>query len=228
MPATASGLISNIDFQEFVGSLVKALETKDTYTYGHSERVAQLAQRLAREMGFSEERVIVTHIAAHLHDLGKIGVPERILNKPGRLTNEEFRIIQQHSVQGYEILKRVTSFQFVAQIVKHHHERYDGAGYPDGLAGEKIPLESRIIGVADAFDAMTSVRSYRARLGIEEAIQELINHKGEQFDPKIVDQMKKIYRDDPDFLEELIHIMECDHYFLEVDHEHVYHSRKSS
>lgn len=228
MPVTASGLISNIDFQEFVGSLVKALETKDTYTYGHSERVAQLAERLAREMGFSEERVMVTHTAAHLHDIGKIGVPEKILNKPGRLTKEEFRIIQQHSVQGYEILNRVTSFQLVAQVVKHHHERYDGAGYPDGLAGEQIPLESRIIGVADAFDAMTSVRSYRARLRIREAIQELIEHKGEQFDPQVVDHMEKIFRNDPGFLEELTHIMECDHYYLEVDHEHVYHSRKSS
>ncbi|AZR72264.1 phosphohydrolase [Anoxybacter fermentans] len=220
-------LISCVDFHEFVESLAKALDTKDHYTYGHSERVSQLVERIALEMGMKEEQMFMAHIAAHLHDIGKIGIPDSILNKPGRLTEDEFKIVQQHPLKGFEILNKVKSFRKIAEIVKYHHERYDGKGYPDGLKGERIPLEARIIAVADAFDAMTSYRPYRKKMKISEAIQELKEHIYDQFDPEVVEVIENIYREDQSFLEELVVSGTEDYHYLEVKHENIYHSRKS-
>ncbi len=221
-----SYLISNINFHEFVESLVKALETKDYYTYGHSERVALLAERLAYEMNLEQKQIELTHIAAHLHDLGKIGIPDSILNKPGRLTEEEFKIMQEHSVKGFEILSKVQSLHHIANIVKHHHERYDGKGYPDGLKGKEIPLMSRIIAVADSFDAMTSTRPYRRKLEIDEAVLELEEHAKDQFDPAVIKVMINIYQNDRAFIEELVKPEVDGHDYLEVEHEQLYHSRR--
>ncbi|WP_238473235.1 HD-GYP domain-containing protein [Desulforamulus profundi] len=136
-------------------------------------------------MGMQELNQVV-YVAALVHDVGKIGIPEHILNKPGRLTEDEFNKIREHSVMGANILKQIDTFSDLVAIVRAHHERYDGRGYPDGLAGEDIPLISRIITVADSFEAMTSDRSYRKRFTIEYALEELQRCAGTQFDPTIV------------------------------------------
>lgn len=163
----------------------EAIGTRDDYTRGHSERVAEYSQMIAAAMGMQELNQQV-YVAALVHDVGKIGIPEHILNKPGRLTEAEFNKIREHSVMGANILRQIDTFSDLVSVVRAHHERYDGKGYPDGLTGEKIPLISRIISVADAFEAMTSDRSYRKRFTIEYALEELRRCAGSQFDPIIV------------------------------------------
>lgn len=219
-------LVSAVGFSEFVESLTKALETKDYYTFGHSERVAQFAWRIAREMGLNEEQVEAVHIAGYLHDIGKIGVPEVFLNKPGRLTLEEFRVVQAHSVKGFEILDKIKNLHQIAKVVKHHHERYDGQGYPDGLKDEAIPLEARIIAVADALDAMTSSRPYRGKLAIGEAVEEVRCYVKNQFDPEVVRALELVSQNDLQFLKTVISTGEELFDFLEVDPQELYLSRK--
>lgn len=169
----------------------EAIGARDDYTRGHSERVAEYAQMIADAMGLHQSSKLV-YVAALVHDVGKIGVPEAILNKPSRLTDDEYKKIQEHSVTGANILKQIYTFSNLVSIVRSHHERYDGKGYPDGLGGEEIPLISRIIAVADAFEAMTSDRSYRKRFPIDHAIYELKRNSGTQFDPAVVEHFVEL------------------------------------
>ncbi len=173
--------------REMVLSVTKLLEFHDNYTRGHSSKVAQIASKLAKEMGLSEEEIKSTYWAGLVHDIGKIIIPGSILNKKDKLTAEEFEQIKKHPRWGYETLQNSTELEDIAKYVLHHHERWDGRGYPDGLSQEDIPLISRILTVADAWDAMTSRRSYREALTEKEAKKELIENRAKQFDPKIVD-----------------------------------------
>lgn len=215
-----------VGFSEFVESLTKALEAKDYYTFGHSGRVAQFAWKIAHEMGLDEQQIDAVHIAGYLHDIGKIGVPEAFLNKPGRLTLEEFRVVQAHSVKGFQILDKIKNLHRIAMVVKHHHERYDGQGYPDGLKDEAIPLESRIIAVADALDAMTSSRPYRGKLTIGEAVEEVRRHIRNQFDPEVVRALELVCKKDLTFLQTVVSTGEELFDFHEVDSQELYLSRK--
>ena len=166
-------------------SLARAVDARDVYTGSHSQRVAELAARTARRLGLDDEEVELTRLAASLHDLGKLAVPEEILRKPGPLTEPERLVLERHPQIGFRMLESL-GVDPVADWVLHHHERWDGSGYPDGLPGECIPLGARIIFVADAYDAMTSERVYRRRVAPQEAIAELERCAGTQFDPEIV------------------------------------------
>lgn len=171
-----------------VQALAAALEAKDPYTRGHSDRVAEYSEAICRRLGMSEEFIEELVQAARMHDIGKIGVPEEILNKPGQLTDLEFGLIKGHPQAGFNILKEVDFLTSIAEIIRYHHEWYDGSkGYPGELSGEKIPIGARILMVADCFDAMTSDRPYRKALTVEEAIMELKKGGGSQFDPRIVE-----------------------------------------
>ena len=167
-------------------SLARAVDARDVYTGSHSQRVADLAARTARRLGLPDEEVELTRLAASLHDLGKLAIPEEILRKPGPLTGPERMVLERHPQIGFRMLESL-GVDPVAAWVLHHHERWDGSGYPDGLPGESIPLGARIIFVADAYDAMTSERVYRRRVTPNEAIAELQRCAGSQFDPEIVD-----------------------------------------
>lgn len=163
------------------------VERKDPYTAGHQRRVAQLASAIAREMGLPAEQIQAIRVAAMLHDLGKIFVPSEILNKPGRLTESEMALIKTHPSTDFEILKAIDFSCPVADIVAQHHERLNGSGYPEGLEGEQILLEARILGVADVVEAMSSSRPYRPALGEGEALKEVVRKKGILYDPDAVD-----------------------------------------
>jgi HD-GYP domain-containing protein (c-di-GMP phosphodiesterase class II) len=169
-----------------VRSILKALDCKDNYTYGHSLRVAQYCLVLGHHLGLSPEMLYELEVSALFHDVGKIGIPDKILSKPERLNQEEFEIMKKHPVLSYEILKGFKHFETIAINARHHHERFDGRGYPDGLKGEKIPLCSRIILISDTFDAITSSRVYRKGLDVQVAYQELMEFSGSQFDPHLV------------------------------------------
>ena len=166
-------------------SLARAVDARDVYTGSHSQRVAELAARTARRLGLPDEEVELTRLAASLHDLGKLAIPEEILRKPGPLTEPERIVLERHPQIGFRMLESL-GVDPVADWVLHHHERWDGSGYPDGLPGERIPLGARIIFVADAYDAMTSERVYRRRVAPDEAVAELDRCSGTQFDPCIV------------------------------------------
>lgn len=180
-------------YKSTIQVLANAMDSKDPYTHGHSRRVARYSVMIAREMGLPDNEQEDIYFAALLHDIGKIGIRDNILCKPGKLTDEEYRIIKEHPVISAQILEPVEFLKDKIPMVKHHHERYDGRGYPDGLKGENIPLGARIITVADSFDAMTSDRSYRRRMDFNRAIEELKNCSGAQFDPEIVDLFVKVY-----------------------------------
>lgn len=173
-------------FELTVKSLLNALHCKDDYTWGHSLRVAFYCLSVGREMGFSESELYELEVSALFHDIGKIGVPDAVLQKPSRLTEDEFLEMKLHPTKSAQILEEFPLFKLIAKNAKHHHERYDGRGYPDSLKNEEIPLFSRIILIADTFDAMTSTRPYRKGLPYEVAYQELIEFSGTQFDPMIV------------------------------------------
>jgi diguanylate cyclase (GGDEF)-like protein/putative nucleotidyltransferase with HDIG domain len=166
-------------------SLARAVDARDAYTGFHSQRVAQLAVRIASRLGLDREQVELTRLAASLHDLGKLALPEELLRKPGPLTDPERLILERHPQIGFRMLDSL-GIDPVADWVLHHHERWDGGGYPDRLAGEEIPLGARIIFVADAYDAMTSNRLYRPRRSPEAALAELLACAGTQFDPTVV------------------------------------------
>ncbi len=169
-----------------IDALIKALEAKDFYTRGHSQRVTMYSVAIGKSMHLPEEQIELLRQAAVLHDLGKIGVREEILNKPGKLTEEEFKEITLHPEVAIRILEPIPFFQPLLPAILHHHERFDGRGYPRGLAGNDVPLESRIMAVADTFDAMTSTRAYRNALSLEAANAEILRCSGAQFDPEIV------------------------------------------
>jgi putative two-component system response regulator len=174
-------------FLASVQSLAEALEVKDPYTRGHSVRVSHYSVVIAQEMGIGGEMLRRIELGGHVHDIGKIGVREDVLNKPGKLTNEEYQHIMTHSMVGWKILAPLLGDMPEAlNIVRSHHERFDGRGIPDGLAGTNIPIEARIAAAADSFDAMTSDRPYRPGLSMEEAIAELVRCSGTQFDPSVV------------------------------------------
>jgi len=179
----------------FVGtleSLSASIDAKDPYTRGHSERVAHLAGALAQAHGLDEEHADRFRIAGIVHDVGKIGVPEAVLTKTGRLTQEEFAQMKRHPEIGFQILKDIPMMDDVLPGVLHHHERYDGAGYPHGLAGERIPLVARVLGLADAFDAMSSHRTYRSAMVRGRVFQELSENAGRQFDPALVSSFMRV------------------------------------
>ncbi|MCM1047826.1 MAG: diguanylate cyclase [Clostridiales bacterium] len=172
---------------EAITTVANTIDAKDDYTRGHSFRVAAYSEELAKSLGWSEEDIYNIHYVALLHDIGKIGVPDSVLNKPFKLTDVEFEMIKSHTLMGAEILKDIRMFPNVSVGAKYHHERYDGRGYPEGLKGEEIPIVARIIGIADSYDAMTSNRVYRKRLQDQKVREELVRGKGTQFDPHLVD-----------------------------------------
>ncbi|CAG0992737.1 Cyclic di-GMP phosphodiesterase [Phycisphaerales bacterium] len=172
-------------FMGTVGALTASIDAKDRYTYGHSERVAWLSRQLAVASGFNVEQAERVHIAGLVHDVGKIGVPEAVLCKPGKLTDEEFAFIKQHPEIGFRILKDIPGLADILPGVLHHHERYDGKGYPRRLAGDDIPHIARIISVADTFDAMSSNRSYRDAMPRDRVIAEIERSAGTQLDPRL-------------------------------------------
>ena len=181
---------------QLVHTLAGAIDAKDAYTNGHSERVATYAREIARRAGKSESVQENIYLIGLLHDVGKIGIPDTILNKPGKLTDEEYAVIKTHPLQGDKILRNISEFPELAIGARWHHERYDGYGYPDGIAGEQIPEEARIIAVADAYDAMTSSRSYRDPLSQERVRSEIVNGRWSQFDPVFADVMLQMIDED--------------------------------
>jgi HD-GYP domain-containing protein (c-di-GMP phosphodiesterase class II) len=187
-----SAVEMEIAYEATVRSLIKAIEAKDPYTKGHAERVSRLSEMTARAYGLSSEECRVIRYIALMHDVGKLGVSTKILAKPGKLTDEEYEHMKQHPVRGYEIVSEIDFLRAAAETaVRHHHERMDGRGYPDGLVGEAIPLIARIVMVCDAFDSMTSTRVYRKAKQIEDALAELNRCSGTQFDPVCIRALEK-------------------------------------
>ena len=185
--------------QGFMLALAKAVDAKDAYTNGHSVRVAKYSREIARRLGKTEQEQEEIYMMGLLHDIGKIGIPNSILNKPGRLTDEEFEKIKEHSVKGYEILRHVTELPSLATGARWHHERYDGRGYPDKLSGQAIPEEARIIALADSYDAMTSTRSYRGLMPQDKVREQIVEGKGSQFDPNFADVMLAMIDEDKEY-----------------------------
>jgi putative two-component system response regulator len=184
---------------EVISALAEAVDAKDTYTRGHSGRVAVYARMLAERMELTNQEIERVYRMALLHDVGKIGIPDAVLNKPGKLTDEEFALIKSHTVRGGDILGKVQSMPELSDGARWHHERFDGRGYPDGMRGEDIPLEARIICVADCYDAMTSDRVYRKHLSQEVVRREIEAYAGSQFDPQIARLMLEIIDEDKDY-----------------------------
>ncbi|MBR5359861.1 MAG: response regulator, partial [Lachnospiraceae bacterium] len=182
-----------------IRSLASTIDAKDRYTSGHSQRVADYALRIAEKMGLSEDDQRIVYYAGLLHDVGKIRVPGEVINKPGKLTDEEFDKIRIHPVSGFHILRDIHEDSRIGYGAKYHHERYDGTGYPNGLEGEDIPEVARIIAVADAYDAMASDRSYRKLLPQDIVRDEILKGKGTQFDPDIADIMLNIIDEDREY-----------------------------
>jgi len=178
-----------------VDVITKTVESRDPYTAGHQKNVADIATEIAKFMGLKRDVVEGVKLAGQIHDLGKIGIPAEILNKPGRISEIEFALIKTHSQIGYDILKNIDFPWPVADIVLQHHEKINGSGYPNGLKGEEILIEAKIIAVADVLEAMASHRPYRAALGLEVAFAELEKHKGTLFDEEIVEACILIFKD---------------------------------
>ncbi|WP_096274187.1 HD-GYP domain-containing protein [Paucisalibacillus globulus] len=177
-----------------VKGVIATLELKDPYTRGHSERVAEYAMALATKTGeFNKDELKYFYYACLLHDIGKIHIPDAILTKPGKLTKEEFDIIKMHPLVGAKAVQEVEGISANIEVIRHHHERWDGNGYPDKLKGEETTILARITAIADAFDAMTSSRSYRSALSLEEAYSRIIDGKGSQFDPKLVELFEDVF-----------------------------------
>lgn len=185
------------DSLDLTKSLINALDSRDTYTSNHSDNVSRYAVKISEKMNLSKDLCNVIRTGSLLHDIGKIGIPEHILTKPEKLTPEEYMVIKTHPIIGYTILNHVDTFKKngVLDIVLYHHERYDGKGYPKGLKGNEIPLSARIVGVADAFDAMISKRVYRNELDLKFVLNEICRNKGTQFDPEVVDAFLSIFEE---------------------------------
>lgn len=193
-------------FFNSIRALANAIEARDPYTRGHSDRVTAYSVRIAEKMKIDSVEIEKIRCAALLHDIGKINIKEDILNKPGRLTEEEYKIMSQHPVYGAKIMEPVEEFKEMLPYMYYHHERFAAGGYPEGLKGEDIPLASRILSVADAFDAMTSDRPYRKALSISHAIEELEKNSGTQFDPKVVSVFRDILFNEADRIDRIMHI----------------------
>ena len=188
---------------ETIQVIRQAVEAKDPYTRGHSDRVAEYSVLIAKKLGLSEKDIDTIRIGGLFHDIGKIGVPDVILRKTEKLTNEEFNEIKKHPSTGASILAQASIFQNIVPIVKYHHERYDGNGYPEKLSGENIPFFARIAAVADTFDAMTSRRTYRDALDLDIVKEEIRKCKGSQFDPQIADIFLDIIENDYDKIQQI-------------------------
>ena len=186
-------------FMHVVHSLADAIDAKDTYTNGHSGRVARYSKEIARRYGYSEKAQSDIYMMGLLHDVGKIGVPDAVINKPAKLNDEEYEIIKNHPVMGARILKNIKEMPSLATGARWHHERYGGGGYPDGLVGDDIPEEARIIAVADAYDAMSSRRSYRDVLPQKVVREEIEKGKGTQFAPQFADIMLAMIDEDTEY-----------------------------
>lgn len=179
-----------------IHALAATVDAKDHYTYGHSEKVAKYATEIAQELGYSWDSLESIRVAALLHDIGKIGVPDQLLGKPGPLSRKEWEVMRSHPDLGVAILKHIDAIKDCLVAVLHHHERYDGGGYPAGLKGENIPLDARILAVADAYDAMTSERPYRCgKMTCEQALAELTSCAGKQFDPRVVEVFVSLFEE---------------------------------
>lgn len=174
-------------YHDLIASIVAALEAKDHFTADHSLRVSDMAERTCNQLGLSSEQTETIHMAAHVHDIGKIGIPDAILEKPGPLDDDEWFKIRQHPQIGAVILNKSTGLSEIAAIVLRHHERWDGKGYPDGISGSDIPLGSRIIAICDSIDAMTSERPYRKILSHEACKEEIRRNSGVMYDPVIAE-----------------------------------------
>lgn len=174
-----------IDYHEIIECIISALDAKDPYTANHSQRVSDMVQIICQLMGMNDKDTNEIHIAAHVHDIGKIGIKDTILDKEGSLNDHEWSLIKQHPSVGADILSKSKRLLEISQIVRSHHERFDGKGYPDGLAGEKIPIGARIIAICDSIDAMTTKRSYREAKSLEYAYSEINNNLGLMYDPVI-------------------------------------------
>jgi len=178
-----------LSLHQFAESLGQAVDAKDPWTFAHSEEVADIARLLARKLGFSPDQAEMVHMAGHLHDIGKIGIPDRILQKPGPLTKEEFEVIKQHPVIGEGIVgpvKALNGRSGLARMIRHHHERFDGKGYPDGLIGDSIPFGARILAVADSLSAMMQDRPYKRAMDFGAAESEIMENTGSMYDPAVV------------------------------------------
>ncbi len=182
-------------YLEAIRVLANAIEARDQYTAGHTDRVSKLAELIARKLGWSEAKIFDLHMGCTLHDIGKIGVPDNILNKPSALTEEERARMRSHPDVGLQIIRGIELFKPAIPFIKAHHEFYDGTGYPRGLRGEEIPVEGRLLAVADTFDAIMSDRPYRNGNSLKVAVDELLKFRGKQFDPEIVDVFLKILDD---------------------------------
>jgi putative two-component system response regulator len=182
-------------------SLARSIEGKDPYTHGHCERLADYSARLGEQLGLPEDQITALRRAGIVHDVGKIAVPDAILLKPGRLTPEEWTIIREHSVVGERICAPLKSFRFVLPIIRHHHEKLDGSGYPDGLRGESIPITARVLQVVDVYDALTTDRPYKKAFSISDALQMMKEEVGKGWwDPYIFDEFERLMRAGTDFL----------------------------
>jgi len=182
-------------YNQVINALSSIMEYKDSYTSYHQKRVAELSQAIAIELGLLKDKVDAIRIGALLHDIGKIAVPGEILNKPGKLNNIEMEIVRTHPLIGYNMLKNIDFPSEVLHAVLQHHERLDGAGYPEGLKNGEISLSPKIVAVADVVEAMSSHRPYRPPLGIEKALEEIEINKGIKYDPNIVDICLRLFRD---------------------------------
>ncbi len=181
--------------------IMKALKWRDEYTATHSERVAELSVKIARKLGLSQDEIERIKAAARIHDIGKIAIPDRILLKPEGLSPEEWELMKQHPLIGADIIKDLEVYKDCVDIVKYEHERWDGSGYPEGLKGEEIPLGARIVAVADVYDALRSDRPYRPKLSVEEAVRELRRMRGKKLDPKVVDALIEVLKEEGELAE---------------------------
>uniref|UniRef100_UPI002634E36E HD-GYP domain-containing protein n=1 Tax=Desulfoluna sp. TaxID=2045199 RepID=UPI002634E36E len=202
MAQKAAGNVENVALYENIydnlfstlSAFVKAVEARDSYTNQHSNRVGEISILLGTELGCTREELAILNFAGRLHDIGKIGIRDAILLKPGRLTDEEFEKIKEHPDIGADIVGQLGLWDREAQIIRHHHERFDGLGYPEGLHGVAIPFLSRILSVADAFDAMASDRAYRRKMPLDKVTALIREGAGKQFDPRVVDAYLKVMR----------------------------------
>jgi putative nucleotidyltransferase with HDIG domain len=183
-----------------IGALARSMEAKDGYTGGHTERVSDVAVALAVRLGFEGDELDAIRTGALLHDIGKIGIPEQIINKPGPLDEDEWAVMKTHPVISEYILAEAGLHEFVCQAARSSHEAVDGSGYPDGLVGEEIPLPARIAAVADTLDALTSDRSYRKSRSLDQAMEEVRKHTGTQFCPRVVAALEQVYAEEPETL----------------------------
>ncbi len=183
------------DYEQNIYALVNLIEKRDSYTAGHTRRVAKYSTLIAKEMGFDKDALDDLYQASMLHDIGKISTPDAVLLKPGGLNDLEYDIIKEHVVVGYELLKDIDIYRDIAQIIRYHHERYDGKGYPYGLKGDRIPMLSQVMTVADAFDAMTTDRVYKSKKSVSQALKEIERFSGAQFNPKVAKAALKALRD---------------------------------